>query len=373
MNDSVKIFLCGDVMTGRGVDQIMAHPVDPVLYESFMKDARGYVRIAEQKNGIIRKPLNFNYIWGDSLNELKKFNPDVRIINLETAITTNEHPWKGKGINYRMNPLNVPCLNVAKIDLCTLANNHIIDWGYEGLIDTLNTLWKNKIKFAGAGKNFEQAIDPEVFTITNKRRVLFYACCLNSSGVPHSWKATEKKPGVNLLDDLSFKSAKKVITSIQRYRKNGDIVIFSIHWGGNWGYDIPRQHILFAHTLIDSGLVDCIHGHSSHHFLAFEVYRNKPVFYGCGDLITDYEGISGHEIFKPSLCLLYFIEINSQNELKKLEMVPFELKQFRLNRLDNINIKWVAQTLNREGQKLGTKVIITEEKTLLYENFNFRK
>lgn len=65
--------------------------------------------------------------------------PDFRIINLETSITTSED-WAPKDIHYRMHPANIPCLTVAKVDCCVLANNHVLDWGRSGLVETLETL-----------------------------------------------------------------------------------------------------------------------------------------------------------------------------------------------------------------------------------------
>src|SRR5437016_13351682 len=85
----ICIFLCGDVMTGRGIDQILPHPGNPVLYESYIRDARDYVQLAEETNGPIPQPVNFEYIWGDALAELDRARTDVRIINLETSITTS--------------------------------------------------------------------------------------------------------------------------------------------------------------------------------------------------------------------------------------------------------------------------------------------
>jgi poly-gamma-glutamate synthesis protein (capsule biosynthesis protein) len=73
--------------------------------------------------------------------------------------------------------------------------------------------------------------------------------------------------------------------------RTGDIVVVSIHWGPNWGYHVPSSHRRFARALIDRAGVHVIHGHSSHHPLGIEVYRNRPILYGCGDLINDYEGI----------------------------------------------------------------------------------
>lgn len=125
---SVRLFLCGDVMTGRGVDQIMAHPSDPVLYEPSVVSALDYVRFAEALNGAIARPAPPAYVWGAALDELKRRRPDVRVINLETSVTRSD-AHVPKGINYRMTPENADCLTAAQIDCCVLANNHVLDWG----------------------------------------------------------------------------------------------------------------------------------------------------------------------------------------------------------------------------------------------------
>ncbi|MGZ8196552.1 MAG: CapA family protein, partial [Methylosarcina sp.] len=137
---TITLFLCGDVMTGRGIDQVLPHPVNPQIHEPFMTSAEGYVKLAEKANGPIPKPADFSYIWGDALEEFRSICPDVRIINLETAVTTSSDFWPGKGIHYRMHPENIPCLTAAGIDCCVLANNHVLDWGYAGLRETLTSL-----------------------------------------------------------------------------------------------------------------------------------------------------------------------------------------------------------------------------------------
>src|SRR5438552_3437803 len=136
----MRLFLCGDVMTGRGIDQVLPNPVDPVLYEPYVRDAREYVELAETLHGPIPRPVPFEYIWGDALKELDRAETDLRIINLETSITTSEEACP-KGINYRMHPLNIGCISAGRIDCCGLANNHILDWGYMGLEQTVATLW----------------------------------------------------------------------------------------------------------------------------------------------------------------------------------------------------------------------------------------
>jgi hypothetical protein len=63
---SLRVFLCGDVMTGRGIDQALPHPVDPVLYEPYVRDAREYVDLAEKAHGAFQRPVTFDYIWGET-------------------------------------------------------------------------------------------------------------------------------------------------------------------------------------------------------------------------------------------------------------------------------------------------------------------
>ena len=133
-----RLFLCGDVMTGRGIDQVLPHPCDPALYEDYVESAMDYVQLAEAANGAIPRSVDPAYIWGVALDEFARMRPNARIINLETSITRSED-HAPKGINYRMSPANADCLRAAGIDCCVLANNHVLDWGRRGLLDTLET------------------------------------------------------------------------------------------------------------------------------------------------------------------------------------------------------------------------------------------
>jgi hypothetical protein len=135
---SVTLFLCGDVTTGRGIDHILAHPSDPRLFEPYVKDAGEYVTLAEAVNGPVPRAARDAYMWGDALAELAHRESQIRIANLETSITRSPEPWPGKGIHYRMNPANAGCLAVARLDACALANNHVLDFGFPGLRETLD-------------------------------------------------------------------------------------------------------------------------------------------------------------------------------------------------------------------------------------------
>ncbi len=356
----VKIFLCGDVMTGRGIDQVLAQPSNPILFESYVKDARDHVRIAEEINGRIAYPVHFAYIWGDALKEFERIAPDVKIINLETSVTTSNAYWKGKGINYRMHTGNVPVLTAAGIDICALANNHVLDWGYDGLFDTLEAIQKVNIKSTGAGRTLSDAQAPAVKSVPGKGRVLVFAFGLASSGIPQAWIAGRQTPGVYLLRDLSHQSLLEVQQIVANIKRRGDIVVASIHWGGNWGYHIPLEQISFAHQLIETGGVDIVHGHSSHHVKAIEVYHAKLILYGCGDFINDYEGIGGYENFRPDLSLMYFATLDpTTGKLLDLQMTPTQIKRFQVKRASRGDARWLKTTLTSEGSAFGTRAEMT--------------
>ena len=365
MTGAIKIFMCGDVMTGRGIDQVLPHPVDPLIHEPYLKSALGYVKIAEQANGPIQKPVSFAYIWGDAINELEREAPDVRLINLETSITTSNNYWKGKGIHYRMHPKNVASLSAAKIDICALANNHVLDWGYSGLLETLDSLNKVKIKIAGAGRNAIEAAAPAVVDIGGKNRVIVFSFGLTSSGIPSSWAAEHDQAGVNLLKDIGDRTLRSIQRKVQAVKRQGDIVVASIHWGGNWGHNISRRQIRFAHRLIDDGGVDVIHGHSSHHVKAIEVYQNKLILYGCGDFLNDYEGIGGHEKYRADLALMYFASLDpSTGRLLGLKMTPTQIRRFKINRASATDAQWLRDTLNKVGARFGTRVKLNQDNRL---------
>jgi poly-gamma-glutamate synthesis protein (capsule biosynthesis protein) len=364
MPDAVTVFLCGDVMTGRGIDQIQQHPVDPCLFESNLTSALGYVELAERLNGPIARPVDDAYIWGDALAELDRVRPDVRVINLETAVTRSSD-WEPKGINYRMSPDNIGCLTAARIDCCVLANNHVLDWGRAGLIETLDTLAAVGIRTAGAGINRERAEAPAILNVPEKGRVVVFSFGASTSGIPPAWVATSTRPGVNLLRDLSGATADRIGAIVRAVRRPKDIVVASIHWGGNWGYEIPVSQRVFARRLIDAASVDIVHGHSSHHPKPLEVYRGKLILYGCGDFLSDYEGIGGYEEFRNDLVLMYLPCVASATgHLVRLNVAPFRIRNFRLHRASRDDARWLRDVLNREGRPFGTTLDLADGNTL---------
>lgn len=363
-NKTLRLFLCGDVMTGRGIDQILPHPGDPTLHEDFVQNAREYVRLAETAGGRIPFPVGYGYIWGDVLAELENARPDFRIINLETAVTTKNDYWPGKAVHYRMNPANIGCLTAARADCCCLANNHVLDWGYEGLLETLDVLDQAGLRRAGAGRNAAEAADPAVLDAGAKGRVLVFAAGSPTSGVPADWAATANGPGVCLLEDLSESTARAFAERISRLKRPGDVAVASIHWGGNWGYAIAPEQVAFAHVLVENG-VDVLHGHSSHHVKGFEAHRGRLILHGCGDFINDYEGIGGYEEYRSDLTLMYLVDVDPHSGLTlQARLVPMRMKRLRLGRASKAEARWLRDVLNRAGKPFGTGVELHDDNTM---------
>ncbi len=354
----VTLCLCGDVMTGRGLDQVLPHPSDPRLYEPHAHSALHYVELAERRNGAIARPAAFSYPWGDALAAVEGARPDAWIANLETAVTTSDDRAP-KGIHYRMHPENAPCLTAAGIDCCVLANNHVLDWGRAGLRETLETLRARGLRTAGAGRDVAEAEAPALLPLAGGGRVIVFSFGSVTSGIPREWAAGRNRPGVNL---LGGRTVAQIAANVRRLKRPGDVVVASVHWGGNWGYEVPGEHRELARRLVDEGGVDVVHGHSSHHPKGIEIYRGRVLLYGCGDFLNDYEGIGGYEAYRGDLVLLYFATVDpSKGELVRLEMTPFRLARFRLNRASKVDARWLQETLHRECAKLGTRVEATAD------------
>jgi poly-gamma-glutamate synthesis protein (capsule biosynthesis protein) len=363
MKDRVTLFLCGDVMTGRGVDQVLPFPGNPRLHEPYMKSAAGYVKLAERATGPMPRHVDFGYIWGDTLKEFEREAPHAKVINLETAITRSDTPWGGKEVLYRMSPENSACLCAAEIHCCVLANNHMLDWGIPGLLDTLESLDKAGIKQAGAGRSLREAQAPAILETREGCRVIVFGLGSLSSGIPAEWAALEDRPGINVIE--THDPVRHLAREIGKVKGERDVVIVSIHWGENWGYEIASAHRMLAHRFVDESRVDVIHGHSSHHVKAIEVYKGRLILYGCGDFIDDYEGIEGYESVRGDLGLMYFADVDPcAGRLLSLRMVPTQVRRFRVNRASEVDSKWLEDLLNREGKRLGTWVKRSAENIL---------
>ncbi|MEV6115211.1 CapA family protein [Streptomyces sp. NPDC052109] len=355
MRGAVTLFLCGDVMLGRGVDQILPHPGRPTLREDYVTDARSYVELAEAVNGPIPAPVDPAWPWGEALRVLDGAVPDARIVNLETSVTQSDAFAPGKAVHYRMHPANMPALTVARPDVCVLANNHVLDFGRPGLEETLDSLTGAGLRAVGAGRDTDEADAPALVRVGPACRILVFALGAQSSGIPPDWAATIDRSGVAYVRELSSAAAEDAAERVRRVKRPGDIAVVSVHWGSNWGYLVPRDQKHFAHALVDGG-VDIVHGHSSHHPRPVEVYRDRLILYGCGDFIDDYEGISGYEEYRDDLRLGYLVSVAADTGRPTgLRMFPLRARRMRLEPAADEDRAWLRATLDRisRGVRIG--------------------
>jgi poly-gamma-glutamate synthesis protein (capsule biosynthesis protein) len=264
-----------------------------------------------------------------------------------------------------MHPTNVESLTAAGIDVAVLANNHVMDWSADGLDQTLDVLHTATIGTVGAGGDVGEARAPAVVDAPSSSRVVVFGAGSTSSGIPSDWEAKERRPGIALLPDLSNRTVDRIAARVHACSRPGDVVVMSLHWGENWGYEISEDRRRFARRLIDRADVHVVHGHSSHHPVGIEVHRGRLILYGCGDLLTDYEGIRGHERYRGELGALYLPSIDvGTGRLRDLQIVPTKVERFRLVRPNEDEVTWLAGVLDREGVELGTRVRADRDGTL---------
>lgn len=346
------MFLGGDVMTGRAIDQLFAQHNPDDFGKADHVPAQQYYQWSADLHGNEMRPQRLEYPWGAALGVLEAAQPDFRLVNLEAAITT-ANTWERKQYNFRMHPANVGCLTAARIDCVSLANNHVLDFGVIGLRETLTSLDAAGIGHCGAGADAEEAGRPYVHHLPDGHRVLVFSWGFACSHIafPH-WAAQSNQAGIQYLPAIDEHTFRAMATHIARYRQEGDFVIASLHWGANWVSGIAARYRTLAHRLIDDAGVDLIHGHSSHHVLPAEVYRGKLILYGCGDLINDSEGKPEYRARKGYLGAMYFVDVDMPSrQMTQVRVQPVQRRRFRLELPSREDVAWVVRQIQGLAQQ----------------------
>jgi poly-gamma-glutamate synthesis protein (capsule biosynthesis protein) len=325
MTDQLTIALIGDVMLGR-------------LVNKYLKSAKS------------------EYPWGNTLSVLKQ--ADVRICNLECVISDKGRPWVAtpKVFHFRSDAKNIDVLKAAEIDAVSLANNHTLDYEYEALMDMLGLLDKSRIAHAGAGQDRYHASMPAVVK-KDKSTIGLVSFTDNEPG----WQATSNRPGIFYIPvDINNKKAKVLFELTKRFKKHVDYLIVAAHWGGNWGYEPPLTHSIFAKALIDNG-ADVIFGHSAHVFRGIEIYRGQPIIYSAGDFIDDY---AVDEIERNDESFIFKIEIN-KHQIQRMRLYPTIIADFQARLAKESRGKSIAAKMQSLCQKLGTQAKWLEDDNCL--------
>lgn len=225
---------------------------------------------------------------------------DYRIINLEAPLTVNEPKNKilKTGPHLRMSENTVlQYIKQLKVDAVTLANNHILDYGAKGLTDTFEALNKNKINYAGAGNNLDEATKP-LTLVKDGLRIAILNFCENE------WSIAEpESPGANPLDIIDN------INQIKAAKATHDKVICIIH-GGHEYYHLPNPRMVKQyHFLADNG-ADAIIGHHTHCIGGYEIYNDVPILYSLGNFLFTRK--NRNPIWYKGLLTILNIEKNSK-------------------------------------------------------------
>ncbi|CAI7872327.1 unnamed protein product, partial [Closterium sp. NIES-54] len=140
------------------------------------------------------------YVWDGWLPLLRA--ADCRIANLETSVTCHRDKWPNQAFNFRMHPVNIDALTVAGINFCSLANNHVLDFQAQGMRETMESLTRVGIRFAGCGRNLAEASAPAFITLPAGNSSLPPIQLALFSAADHFkyWAATEDSPGIHLID-----------------------------------------------------------------------------------------------------------------------------------------------------------------------------
>ncbi|MEX2457726.1 MAG: CapA family protein [Actinomycetota bacterium] len=223
----------------------------------------------------------YEYAWS-GLDGLFR-RDDLTIVNLECAVTTGGTKWE-KEFNFRGDPAALPVAREAGVEVANLGNNHSMDYGPDGLLDTRANLQANDIAPVGAGRNVAEANAPALFEINGWRIAV-----VGFGGVVpwDAWLATESTPGMANGDDIA-----SMVATVRAADAVADLVFVSIHWGVELDTTPRSEDVERAHAMIDAG-ADAIFGHHSHRLNPMDVYRGRPVFWGLGNFVWpnhSYEG-----------------------------------------------------------------------------------
>ncbi len=325
--EKLKIGFCGDVMLGRGVNEVI----------------------------LKSKPAS---VWADVLSLRKKV--DLFAINLECVISNKGAPWVAtpKVFHFRADPKAFEVLKAAEVDYVALANNHTLDYDVPAMLTMLEGLKKNKISFSGAGYNLKEAMAPALIS-KEGYKVAFLSFTDNMP----EWEATKDSPGVNYVTiTLEAPILNHIQKAIERAKEqNPTLIVFSAHWGPNMRTFPSQTFIEFAHRVMNMG-VDIFHGHSAHVFQGIEIYKGKPIFYDTGDFIDDYM-ISEHidEQF------FYLLEYQGK-KLQSLELYPVKLTYAQVNQAKGEEVcDALFERIQKRSRPFGTKIKKEKERFVIYD------
>lgn len=223
---------------------------------------------------------------------------DFSIVNFECPVTLGgEHPIEKKGPNLQCSEKGVEAVKWAGFDCVTLANNHLLDFGAEGVSNTLGLCKKHGIETVGGGMNIEEASQVLYKKIGDKTLAIIN-CCEHEFSI-----ATATTAGANPLDPV------QQYYDIKEARTKADYVLVVVH-GGHEHWQLPSIRMQDTYRFFVDAGADAVVNHHQHCFSGYETYKEKPIFYGLGNFCFD-KSDSTHSIWNEG----YMIQLQLDNSI----------------------------------------------------------
>jgi Bacterial capsule synthesis protein PGA_cap len=308
---TITLALAGDTMLGRGVAQTIGRSGAASLFADEVVEA---VRAA-----------------------------DLFVLNLECCISERGDPWPvpGKPFFFRAPPLAKEVLTTLGVDCVTLANNHALDFGEEGLLDTLAYLERAGIASVGAGRDDVQARAPALLEANG-----FRLAVLGVTDHPEDFAATGERPGVAFAD-LRRDVPAWLTDAVEEASAAADAVLVTPHWGPNMARD-PVPHVrAAAHVLSEAGAT-VIAGHSAHVFHGV----SGGVMFDLGDFVDDY---MVDPVLRNDLGLLFFVTLDHAGP-SRVEALPLKLDYCHTKVARGEDAAWIRRRFRQACAALGTDV-----------------
>jgi poly-gamma-glutamate synthesis protein (capsule biosynthesis protein) len=288
--------------------------------------------------------------WGDALPLLRDVT--AFFVNLECALTARTTRWPDGGVKpfyFRADPAAVATLVAGRVDFASVANNHIGDFGPDGLRDTLATLDRVGIAHAGAGEDRLSARAPALLTPAGTRIAV-----VAGADYPAEWAATATAPGINYIPiSLAPEHFDEVKLMLAVAREQAELVVFSIHWGPNMRARPTPEFREFAHAVIDAG-ADIFWGHSAHVVHGMERRRDGLILYDTGDVIDDY---AVDTRLRNDLSALFLVRVVPP-VVQEVEVVPVRIEDLRVMLAHGADREWFAHRYAARCADVGAQLAV---------------
>ena len=311
----LRLLLGGDAMLGRGVDAAIArHGVD----------------------------------WPLAALRPHLAGADLVAVNLECAITAADTWYEGppKAFYFRARLAAAELLRRAGVGLCTLANNHALDAGAAGLLDTLDILRAHDIACVGAGVDADAAWAPVVLDVAGQRLGVL-ACCDHQA----DFAAGPDRPGIAYLDLTDSAQVDVLLGRVRHLAAAVDHAIVALHWQPNWVPTVGPDYRALAGHLIEAG-ARLVWGHSPHHFLGVQWFGPAAVLYSTGGLIDDY---AVDAEFRNDRQLLFEISL-APGGVQRVRALPLRLDLARTVPADGADRAWIVSRFAAQCAEHGSQV-----------------